>query len=92
MHQGMPFFQCSLFGTWEGILKKKLDQDTHTALKMNGWNLNITQLKRNIIFQTSMTLGSFEVNFPASPQKGRIGRLFPGSSGRIGGVGGPLAP
>ena len=27
-------------------------------LKINGWNLTITQLKRNIIFQTSIFLGS----------------------------------
>ena len=35
--------------------REKLDKKT---LKMNGWKLKITQLKRIITFQTSMTLGS----------------------------------
>jgi len=38
------------------------DAKRSTPRKMNGWNLNITQLKRKIIFQTSI-LG-FHVNFP----------------------------
>ena len=34
----------------------KLKKWTYTPLKVNDWNLKITQLKRNIIFQTSSNL------------------------------------
>ena len=39
-----------------------LELFTGTPLKMNGWNLKITQLKRKIIFQSSIL--KFQVNFP----------------------------
>ena len=35
---------------------------TCTPLKINGWNLKISQLKRNIIFQT--LIFGFQLNFP----------------------------
>ena len=49
--------------------------DVDTPLKINGWNLKITQLKRKIIFQTYII--GFHVNFPGCTIDGKKKRQDP---------------
>ena len=56
---GCTVYTTRDFSVFAFVLRSPLDK-ANTPWKMNGWNLQITHLERNMIFQTSMIM--FHVN------------------------------